>query len=244
MRNEGITMNKKMIYLAGLLLAVVSIAACNALPQAGNSVGTSSGSAGGDNALAVHTISVSGQGTASLVPDIASISIGVQTEDEVAAEAVAANNIQSELVVEVLETYGVASQDIGTTNFSVYPIQNLDNRGEETGTTFRVQNTVNVTVRNLDDLGAILDAVVSAGANTINEIRFETNDVARRIAVDEALAMAMADARRQADLTADAAGVRIVNVVTVNVTTFAGPAPYLDLSAAEGMFPSRPTRRS
>ena len=228
-------MNKNKIILYVALLIAFILAGCGAAPQASSGVSAPAVVSGDEATNGVHTISVSGSGTVSLVPDMASISIGVQTEDAIAAEAVAANNLQSGLVIETLETFGVASQDIRTTNFSVSPIHNRNNRGEVTSITFRVQNTVSVTVRNLDDLGAILDAVVSAGVNTISGIQFESNDVARRVANDEALAAAMADARRQADLLADAAGVRIVDVVTVNVSTDAGPAPFLDVGAAEGV---------
>ncbi|MCH7663397.1 MAG: SIMPL domain-containing protein, partial [Chloroflexi bacterium] len=213
-----------------ILLAAAIFAACNALPQSTSTGGVPVG----DAAVVQHTISVSGRGTVSLVPDMASLSIGVQTEGAVAAKAVAANTAQSEQVIKALGEFGVDSRDISTTNFSVFPIQNRDTNGNVTSTTFRVQNTVNVTVRDLDNLGGILDAVVTAGANTISGIRFEANDVSTRLAHDEALTDALVDARRQADLLADAAGVRVVDVISISVGTFGEPLALVQTRALGG----------
>lgn len=221
-------MNKKIIILTLLLITTAFISACSALPQVGSASGSSGG---GDGSAAQHTISVSGQGTVSLIPDMASISIGVQTEDANAAQAVANNNAQSELVIQALDSFGVASRDIQTTNFSVFPIQNRNGNGEVVSTTFRVQNTVNVTVRDLDDLGAILDAVITAGANTIGGIRFEVDPERAKEAEDEALTDALADARHKADLLAQAAGVNLVDVLSISVSTFGGPVTFVETRA-------------
>ena len=218
---------RRILPLMAILLAAASVAACSALPQS-----TSSGGVSSDVLPIVqHTISVSGRGTVSLVPDIVSLSIGVQTEGAVAADAVAANTARSEQVIEALGEFGVDSRDISTTNFSVFPIQNRGPNGEVINTTFRVQNTVNVTVRDLDNLGGILDAVVTAGANTSSGIRFEANDVSSRLAHDEALTDALVDARRQADLLADAAGVRVVDVLSISVSTFGEPLTFVQSRA-------------
>ncbi len=217
----------KFILLAGILFATVMISACSALPSSPSTGGVSS------DVLPIvqHTISVSGRGTVSLVPDMVSLSIGVQTEGAVAADAVAANTARSGLVIEALGEFGIDSRDISTTNFSVFPIQNRGPNGNIISTTFRVQNTVNVTVRDLDNLGGILDAVVTAGANTISGIRFEANDVSSRLAHDEALTDALVDARRQADLLADAAGVRVVDVLSISVSTFGEPLAFVQSRA-------------
>ena len=221
---------RRILPLMAILLAAALLAACSALPQS-----TSSGGVSSDVLPVVqHTISVSGRGTVSLVPDIVSLSIGVQTEGAVAADAVAANTARSEQVIEALGEFGVDSRDISTTNFSVFPIQNRGPNGEVINTTFRVQNTVNVTVRDLDNLGGILDAVVTAGANTISGIRFEANDISRRLAHDEALTDALVDARRQADLLADAAGVRVVDVLSISVSTFGEPLALVQTRALGG----------
>jgi uncharacterized protein YggE len=84
---------------------------------------------------------------------MATISVGVRTEDRDAAEAVASNNAQAESITQALVAMGVDEQDIQTSNFSIYPQQQYDDQGNLVGTTYVVENTVYVTVRDLDQLG-------------------------------------------------------------------------------------------
>ena len=71
-----------------------------------------------------RTISVNGNGTISLEPDIAHINIGIHTEGESAEETVASNNQQSQELFTALTQAGIAEKDIRTSNFSIHPRQN------------------------------------------------------------------------------------------------------------------------
>jgi len=146
----------------------------------------------------VRTLSVSGNGQAYLAPDIAYIYIGVHTESPTAAEAVTENNDQTQAVIEAIQDFGIDPKDIRTTNFSIWPMDKFDPAtGTPTGEkTYAVDNTVYVTVRKLDQLGDFLDAVVQAGANTVNSIQF---DVANK---DDALKQARVDAVKKAEAQA------------------------------------------
>ena len=99
---------------------------------------------------APRTLSVNGSGKAFLDPDIAYIYIGVHTEGKDAAEAVAANNTQSQQLISALRDFGIAANDIQTTNFSIWPQQQYSPEGTQTGTTYVVDNTVYVTLRDLE----------------------------------------------------------------------------------------------
>lgn len=211
-----------------MLLLVWVLSACESISAGG-------ASSNGGSVADSHTLSVSGRGAVSLPPGFAEVSVGVQTESETAAQAVANNNLSMENVMAALDAFDIAPEDMQTSRFSIYPIQNRNNLGTVIGTTFRVQNTLTVKVRELQDLGAVLDAVVAAGANTINGISFEMDSRAAQAAHDQALAAALADARRKADLLAEAAGVRIVDVLTINVTPSNIPVPQIELRAAEGL---------
>src|SRR5688572_28452009 len=79
---------------------------------------------------------------------------------------------------------------------------------------YQVQNEVRVTVREIGTSGALLDQVVTAGANQISGIAFDVADP--QAAADEALKKAIADAKRKAELMAAAAGVRIVRVLDIS----------------------------
>jgi len=162
----------------------------------------------------VRTLNVNGLGQVNLTPDIAYIYIGVHTENATASEAVDANKGQTTAVIDALKKAGVAEKDIRTTNFSIYLSQQYSPDGTVAGSVYMVDNSVYITVRDLDGLGDLLDSVISAGANNINSIQFDVAD--KTEAVKEARTKAMEDAKVQAQELADAAGVSLGNIQTIN----------------------------
>lgn len=171
----------------------------------------------------LRTISVSGIGLASLEPDIAYLNVGVHTEGATASEAVKENNAQTEKVIQALKDFGLDAKDIRTSNFSIWPQDRYDpSTGLPSGEkTYVVDNTVYVTVRQLDKLGDLLDTVVTAGANTINSIQFDVAD--KGDALKTARADAVKDAAVRAQELADAAGVELGEIQTIG---FFDSAPY------------------
>ena len=161
-----------------------------------------------------RTMNVNGVGTAYLTPDIAYIYIGVHNEGATATEAVDANKVQTKAVLDALKKAGVADKDLRTTNFSIYPSQQYGPDGTVIGTIYMVDNTVYVTVRDLDGLGNLLDDTISAGANSINSIQFDVADKAA--AVKEARANGVADAKTQAQELADAAGITLGEIQNIS----------------------------
>ncbi len=141
-------------------------------------------------------ITVSGNGTAYVVPDLAYINVGVHSTGDTVSEAMAANNTQATAIKTTLAGQGIAESDIQTSGFNVYPQSDNNPQGSVIRSYYSVDNTVYVTVRNLDKLGAILDAVAVSGANNINGINFDATDKtaaqssARKMAVDSAIAQA------------------------------------------------------
>jgi len=171
----------------------------------------------------LRTVSVTGSGSANLVPDIAYIYVGVHTEKPSAAEAVDENNAQTQKMIEALKGFGIAAKDIRTTNFSIWPQDQYDPQtGTPTGKkTYVVDNTVYVTVRDLGKLGDLLDTVIAAGANTVNSIQFDVADKSE--ALKTARAEAVKDAEEQAKELADAAGVKLGEVQSIG---FFDSQPY------------------
>lgn len=162
-----------------------------------------------------RTVSVSGAGTAYLVPDIAYIYVGVHTEKPSAAEAVKENNAQTQKMIDALREFGIDAKDIRTTSFSIWPQDKYDPMtGTPTGQkVYVVDNTVYVTIRDLDKLGELLDTVIAAGANTVNSIQFDVAD--KDAALKQARADAVKDAKVKAQELADAAGVKLGEVQTI-----------------------------
>ncbi len=165
-------------------------------------------------APAQRLLSVTGSGTVSLTPDVAYINIGVHTEMDTASAAVSSNNNQTQKVIDALENAGIDAKDIRTTNFSIYPNAQYDPQtNQKVGTTYVVDNTVYVTSHDIAKLGALLDATVSAGANSVNSIQFDVAD--KTAAIKQARDAAVKDARTQADELATAAGISLGPIQTV-----------------------------
>ena len=103
----------------------------------------------------IRTMNVNGVGQVDLTPDIAYIYIGVHDESPTASEAVDANKAHTTAVINAIKKAGVDAKDIRTTNFSIYPSQQYAPDGTISGTVYMVDNSVYVTVRNLDILGRV-----------------------------------------------------------------------------------------
>ncbi|MCI0520418.1 MAG: SIMPL domain-containing protein [Chloroflexi bacterium] len=176
-----------------------------------------------------RTLNVTGTGRAYLSPDVAYIAIGVHTEDKDAAEAVAANNTRSQKVADALKTFKVDAKDIQTMNFSIFPQQQYDQAGQLTGLIYVVDNTVYVTLRDLDKVGEIISAAVEAGANSINSIQFDVED--KSAALNEARKNAVADAVAQAKVLSQAAGVELGQIQTISSYGSGYPVPLYDAKA-------------
>jgi len=163
-----------------------------------------------------RTLSVTGTGTTNLTPDIAYVNIGVHTEKSSAQEAVSENNAQTQKVVKSLTDFGIDPKDIRTINFSIYPMDKYDPQtNQPTGEkTYAVDNTVYVTVRDLDKLGDLLDTVVQAGANTVSSIQFDVADKDKALA--PARDAAVKDANAKAQELATSAGVQLGELISVS----------------------------
>ena len=210
----------KLTVIAFVLIGLLAACAPGAAAKlSANASGT--GSTGTD----LRTMSVNGVGRVYLVPDLAYINIGVHTEAANVAEALSGNTTQAQKVADTLKGLGVDPKDIQTTSFNVYPQQKYGPNGEMTSTTYAVDNTVYVTVRDLTKLGTILDAVVTSGANNISSITFDST--AKDQALVDARKAAITDARQQAQALADAAGVTIDVIQSINVSNNT-PIPMYD----------------
>jgi hypothetical protein len=182
---------------------------------------------GVSGAKSTRSMNVSGSGQVSLVPDLASISIGVRTEADEVTDALSGNTDKANTISDILADYGVAKEDIKTSNFNVYPSDRYDPMtGEIISHYFVVENTVIVTVRDLSKLGEILSATVNAGANSIYGISFDIED--RETAISQARELAIQDAKAQAQSIATAAGVDLGDLLSINVYGVSSPVTYYD----------------
>lgn len=162
-------------------------------------------------------ITVTGNGSAEAVPDMASVSLGVVTEAATAAEAMAANSAALSEVMATLTGAGIESRDIQSSGLNLSPAYEDNYQGGPEGPKVRgfiAQNMVTVRVRALDSLGGVLDAAVGQGANNLYGLSFGLQEPEPKL--DEARRDAVADARRKAELYALAAGVTLGEVVSIS----------------------------
>jgi hypothetical protein len=217
-------MRNKIYLLVSVALLSVLAVGCAGAAYAQSATPTSETPPTGE-----RTLNVSGSGIAYLSPDIAYVNIGVHTEDQNAAEAVAANNSQADKVINAIKKLGVAEKDIQTTNFSINPQQKYDSQGQPTGEiTYSVDNVVRVTARDLSKIGDLLDAAVAAGANSINGIQFDVVD--RTEALSSARQAAMQSAQAKAHELAKAAGVTLGDIQTITEYSGNYPTPMFNSS--------------
>ena len=179
------------------------------------------------------TVTVTGEGHVETAPDLATLSLGVVTEADTASAAMTANSEQLAAVLERLKTAGIAPRDVQTSGLSMGPRYDY---GRSDGTPpklvgYSVSNMVTVRVRVLDELGGVLDGVVSDGANALSGLSFGLADDSA--ALDEARKRAVADARRRAELYAGAAGVTLGRVLSISEAGGGyAPKPMLEASFA------------
>ena len=162
------------------------------------------------------TISISADGEATLVPDMATVSMAVVSEADAADAALSENSAAMKKVMAALKEAGIADKDMQTDNFSINPrykqIKTDDGMTNEING-YQVRNGLNVKVRNLSNLGAVLDQSIKLGVNSGGGISFSNSDPSG--AENEARKEAVSNAIAKAETLAEAAGVKLGDVLSI-----------------------------
>jgi uncharacterized protein YggE len=171
-----------------------------------------------------RTLSVNGEGTVKVAPDIAVMYLSVVTQDPSVSTAWDGNNAKATAVIAAIEGLGVKPEDIRS-DFSVVQQDKYDPiTSRPTGEIFYiVTHTLTVTARDLTKVGSILGAAQGAGVNSVGGVSFALEDPTQ--AISQARALAVADARTRADEIAKGLGVKIVRVLAVNEYGASVPMP-------------------
>lgn len=152
------------------------------------------------------------QGSAELLvkPDVARLSVSVQTGPQTSApRALQLLTERALAVVAAITSGGVEEKDIKTTNLALHPQYDfLEGRQVLRG--FEAMQTIQVTIRDLDNIGAVLAATTSAGANQAGDLQIEVDDPSEL--QQQAQELAIKDARESAEQLAKALGVSLGDV--------------------------------
>ncbi len=169
-------------------------------------------------------ITVVGQGEAFGQPDQEQVQVGVETFAPQVSQATSDNEATIQAIMDALTAQGIDAKDIQTTNYNLWAEQIYGDQGPEGIAGYRVNNQVNVTIRDIDKVGDVLTAVTEAGANNIFGVYFSVADPAAL--EDEARAAAVADARERAASLAELGGVVLGDVHIISeVIGQAAPMP-------------------
>lgn len=157
---------------------------------------------------AKRTLSAAGQGTIKASPDIAYITLGVITEHGNAKAAQQANAAAMDKITTAIKGAGIKPEDIKTVNYSIYPRYDYHKEtGESKITGYTVNNSIQVTVRDITKAGNIIDLAAQNGANTSSQISFGLSDYEKHY--NEALKMAVENARKRASTMAGALDIKL-----------------------------------
>jgi hypothetical protein len=172
-----------------------------------------------------RTITVVGEGSVKIKPDIARVNIGVETFSESVKTATTEASETLDDIIAALEEEGIAEKDMQTSGFSVWSerMPGPEGRGAAE-TTYRVNNSLTIVVRDLDTVGAVLDAAIEAGANAIHGVNFAIEDPGDL--ESDAREDAVADARAKAAELAELNGLAVGPVLSVSEIVGQGGGYY------------------
>jgi uncharacterized protein len=212
--------------VGALMVSAVLLAGCGSgsSAQQGTDVSTASGSL-------IDTIVVTGNGKVMTLPDEASIQVSVENDGTTAAEALDANSVDTQKVLDRLKAEGIADDKIETTGVVVYPNRYYDsNTGEEKTTGYRATNTVTVTFTDLTIIGDIYAAMTEAGADSIYGPTWQLSD--NNQAITTALTKAIANARMKAEAIAADQGVQLGDAIIISESSASQVYPLYEAAAA------------
>ena len=248
--SQGIPVNNSEVVSSGYdapavepLYAPVPIGA----PSGYGSVSTYNSQLGATNS----GIWVTGQATMEIPADVAKVSIGVESRELTVGDARQKAATAMESVLDAIKAGGVADDDIVTTNFNVYPQTTwievsdaLGRHSEPRITGYTVTNTVQLTVRDIENLGGVVDTAADAGGNLIriNSIRFTVDDPS--VFAEQIRQIAAANALAKADVYARALGVSVGQLVYLtelgNSVPMSSSSPQAEMAAMDRAFKSTP----
>jgi hypothetical protein len=179
-------------------------------------------------------ISVTGEASISVPPDLAEVEAGVTTDSKSAREASDANNAAMGKLLLALKAAGVDPKDIQTSRLSLQPQNAPNHSGPPAIVGYRASNRVTVRLHDVAKVAGTIDMLVGAGANDIDGINFTVSQASKLL--DDARTQAVADARRKAEIYAKAAGVTLG--APLSISEGGAPVPMFRAKVASAMAPT------
>jgi uncharacterized protein YggE len=196
--------------------------------------------------LTAHTITVTGSDQEFVAPDQAQVTVGVHTTAATAAGAQSADDKAAQAVISAVEALGVSQDDIRTAWYDLSPNYapgGPDRPSRLSG--FQATDQLTVTIRDVSQVGAVIDAAVAAGANQVDGVSYTVSDPGK--VQRQSYAAALQDARARADAIAQSAGVQIAGLYAVDASSSSwnGPVPFAaQVTSAAPAAPVQPGKQA
>lgn len=180
-------------------------------------------------------VSVSGEAKIKMAPNLAILSVSVQTEHRTATTAASTNADKMDAVIKALKKAGIDEETIETNGYNLYEMNHWDD-GQRIKDGYRVSNNITFKTEDLDHIGDLLDVAIKAGANSVNSPQFTIADQDQLKL--ELLEMAMKNAQAKAKVLVESVDASMGPVITINENSISGSwyrtANYsMDMAKAE-----------
>lgn len=205
---------KKKILIVGLVIVLALALTGCAVEAAGSDNGKIVVELG-ENVQMQNKLTVQGNGSIKVMPDVAYVTVGVTTNNKEANEAQNENKQIMTAVFDALKKAGLTDDDMRTTNYSTYPM--YDYEANEV-TSYEVRNMVELTIKDIDNVGKYMDIAAENGANTAYSVRFSILDESGPY--NEALKLAMKTAKTKADAIISASGNKILSTLNISENSY------------------------
>jgi uncharacterized protein YggE len=216
------------------VLAAIGLASCTSTrsPAAASPDAVANGVTQVNVTSQQEGIWASGEGKVTVIPDVATVNLGIEAQDTSVASAQSQAAEAMDKVMEALADSGVAKKDIQTQYFNIHRVTRWDGEDQREVTIgYRVSNMVSAKIRNMDGVGSVIDAVVTAGGDLVrvNGVSFSVEDPSAYHG--EAREKAMADAKARAEDLAGLAGVRLGRATFVSESSYQPGPIYRQMAA-------------
>lgn len=183
-----------------------------------------------ETATTTNTVSFSGEGKITAKPDIALVDLSIVTDAKTSKAAQDDNSKKSTKLIDFLKSQGIDAKDIKTTayniqpqySYPVYPYDKTTERPQIIG--YQVNQTIEVKIRNLEKVDAVLDGVVNTGVNQVYGLRFSIEDPEKL--KEEAREKAINDAKEKADALESQLGIRLGRIINFSESGNGYVPPY------------------
>jgi len=186
-----------------------------------------------ENNVYPEALSISGEGKATVSPDIATVDLGITTEGSKVEQIVKENSDNMNALLAGVKTLGIAEKDIKTKSYSLQPRYEYDENGKRAFRGYTLSQTIEVKIRDFSKIGNVLETATEKGANNIGDLQFTVDDMEKVRA--EARAKAIEVAKAKAQSIAEQTGIKLKKISSIYEDTGNYPYPAYSEGMGAGM---------